>query len=152
MLIPNFQSIISRTNNRCSLLSFIFAKLLLLGVRCQNIFALSILIALIACPFSVKKCVKMSIFFYVKAVKICWLLGFHSHTPGFGPLFCQILGAPLVKAFFCSSLDFSGKMKLCGGENFCFAFHLILVKKYINALKEQLRSTFSKKGRLSKIG
>ena len=38
----NFQSIISQTNNNCSLLSLILAKLLLLHISCENIFALSI--------------------------------------------------------------------------------------------------------------
>ena len=62
VLKPNFQSIISQINNGCSLLSFILAKLLLLDINCENIFALSIVTALTACPFSEKKCVKMTIF------------------------------------------------------------------------------------------
>ena len=54
---PNFQSIISQTNNDCNLLSHILAKLLLLDtpVSCENIFALSIVTALTACPFLIKK-------------------------------------------------------------------------------------------------
>ena len=70
VLKPNFQSIISQTNDGCSLLSLILAKFLLLGIRCENIFALSIVTALNACPFSIKKCAKMSVFCYVKTSKI----------------------------------------------------------------------------------
>ena len=55
VLKPNFQPIISQTNNGCSLLSFILAKLLLLDISCQNIFALSVVPALTARPFSIKK-------------------------------------------------------------------------------------------------
>ena len=53
VLKPNFQSIISQTNNGCSLLSLISAKYLLLGISSQNIFTLSIVTALAAClgPF-----------------------------------------------------------------------------------------------------
>ena len=58
----NFQSIISQTNDGCSLLSLFLAKLLLLDIRCENIFALSIVTALTACPFSIKKCAKLSVF------------------------------------------------------------------------------------------
>ena len=58
---PNFQSIISQTNNDCSLLSLILAKLQLLDISCENIYALSTVIALTACPFSIKKCAKMSV-------------------------------------------------------------------------------------------
>ena len=54
VLKPNFQSIISQTNNGCSLLSLILAKLLLLDIRCENIFALSVVTALTAHPFSIK--------------------------------------------------------------------------------------------------
>ena len=57
VLKPNFQPIISQTNNGCSLLSFILAKLLLLDISCQNIFALSVVPALTARPFSIKKSV-----------------------------------------------------------------------------------------------
>ena len=46
VLKPNFQSIIYRTNNGCSFLSLILAKLLLLHKSCENIFALSVVIAL----------------------------------------------------------------------------------------------------------
>ena len=54
VLKPNFQSMISQTNNGCSLLLLILAKLLLLNVSCKNILALSMVIALTACPFSMK--------------------------------------------------------------------------------------------------
>ena len=37
---------------------------------CENIFELYIATALAACPFSIKKCAKMSVF-YVKTVTIC---------------------------------------------------------------------------------
>ena len=63
VLKPNFQSIISQTNNDCSLLPLILTKLLLLDISCENIFALSIVTALTACPFSTKMCAKMSVFF-----------------------------------------------------------------------------------------
>ena len=46
VLKPNFQSVIYQTNNGCSLLSHILAKLLLLHISCENIFALSVVIAL----------------------------------------------------------------------------------------------------------
>ena len=39
------QSIISQTNNGCSLLSLILAKLLLLDINSENVFALSIVTA-----------------------------------------------------------------------------------------------------------
>ena len=55
VLKPNFQSAIFQTNNGCSLFSPILAKLLLLDISCENIFALSVVTALTACPFSVKK-------------------------------------------------------------------------------------------------
>ena len=45
VLKPNFQSIISQTNNGCSLLSLILAKLLLSDITCKNVFALSIVTA-----------------------------------------------------------------------------------------------------------
>ena len=61
-LKPNFQSIIFQTNNDCNLLSPPLAKLLLLDISCENIFALSLVTALTACPFSIKKCPKMSVF------------------------------------------------------------------------------------------
>ena len=62
VLKSNFQSTTSQVNNGCSLLSLILSKHLLLDISCENIFALSIVTALTACPFSVKKCVKMSVF------------------------------------------------------------------------------------------
>ena len=55
VLKSNFQSIISQTNNGCSLLSLILAKLLFLDISCENIFALSIMAALTARLFSIKK-------------------------------------------------------------------------------------------------
>ena len=75
----------------------------------KNIFALSIVTALTASLFSIKKCAKMSVF-YVKAAKIReWLgamppdpliasgsLKFHLQTSHCAPSPCQILGAPLV--------------------------------------------------------
>ena len=87
VLKPNFQSIISQTNNDCSLLSLILAKLLLLDISCENIFALSIVTALTVCPFSTKKCAKMSVFFYVKTLKIRWRL--RPQTPGCAPSFAK---------------------------------------------------------------
>ena len=60
--------IIFQTNNGCSLLSLILAELLLLDIRCENMFALYIVTALTAYPFSIKQCAKMSIF-NVKTVK-----------------------------------------------------------------------------------
>ena len=51
-----------KTNNGCSLLSFILAKLLLLDISCENIYASSIATALTACPLSIKKDAKMSDF------------------------------------------------------------------------------------------
>ena len=62
VLKPDFQSIISQTNNGCSLLSLILAKLLLLDISCENTFALSIVTALTARPFSMKKCARRSVF------------------------------------------------------------------------------------------
>ena len=63
VLKPNFQSIISQTDNGCSLFSLILAMLLLLDISYENIFVLSRVTALTACPFSLKKCAKMSVFF-----------------------------------------------------------------------------------------
>ena len=54
VLKPIFQFIISQTNNGCSLLSLILAKPLLLDTSCEKIFALSLVTALTACPFSIK--------------------------------------------------------------------------------------------------
>ena len=61
MLIPNFQSIISQNNNGFSLLSLILAKLPLLNISCETIFALSIVTALTTCSFPIKMCAKMSV-------------------------------------------------------------------------------------------
>ena len=66
VLKPYFQSIISQT--------LILAKLLLLRISCENVFALSVVTALTACHFSIKKFAQMSVF-YVKTAKICWRLG-----------------------------------------------------------------------------
>ena len=55
VLKPNFQCIISQANNGCSLLLLILAKPQLLDISCGNIFAVSIVTALTACPFSIKK-------------------------------------------------------------------------------------------------
>ena len=93
VLKSKFQSIISLTNNDCSLLSLIIAKLLLLDISCENIFALSIVIALTACPFSITKCAKLSVL-YVKTAKIRWRLGASPPHPRLCPPLCQILGAP----------------------------------------------------------
>ena len=102
VLKPNFQSMISQTNNDCSLLSFTLTKLLLLNVSCKNNFALFIVTALSACPYSIKKCAKMSVF-YVKTAKIRWRLGATLSDPlslwRVSPIpqnpIPQILGAPL---------------------------------------------------------
>ena len=88
VLKPNFQSIISQTNNGCSLLSLILAKLPLLDVSCENIFALPVVAALTAHPFSIKKCAKMSVF-YMKTVKIRWRLGVSPPDPRLWPLFAK---------------------------------------------------------------
>ena len=110
-LKPNFQFIISQANNGCSLLLLILAKPQLLDISCGNIFAVSIVTALTACSFSIKKCAKMNVL-YVKIVKICWRLrpqtplvtrgwGFHPQAPGgvLLPPFAKSLGAPLVMTF-----------------------------------------------------
>ena len=106
VLKPNFQFIISQANNGCSLLLHILAKPQLLDISCGNIFAVSIVTAFTACPFSIKKCAKMSVL-YVKIVKNRWRLGATSpHPLGFQrlgvsppgrrwcppPPLCQILG------------------------------------------------------------
>ena len=76
VLISNFQSIIFQTNNGCSLLSLILAKLLLLDISSENIFALSTVTALTASPFSIKKFVEMSVIFTVcESSKKSWQLG-----------------------------------------------------------------------------
>ena len=58
VLKPNFQFIISLANNGCSLLLLILAKPQLLDISCGNIFAVSIVTALNACPFSIKSVLK----------------------------------------------------------------------------------------------
>ena len=102
VLKPNFQFIISQANNGCSLLLHILATPQSLDISCGNIFAVFIVTAFTACPFSIKKCAKMSVL-YVKIVKNRWplramaphLLGFQ-RLPGrrwCPPLpLCQILG------------------------------------------------------------
>ena len=92
VIIPNFQSIISQTNNGCSLLSLILAKLLFLDISCENIFALSVVTALTARPFSIKKCAKMSVFLYENRKNPLAAGGFTPRPPVVAPL-CQILGA-----------------------------------------------------------
>ena len=62
VLKPNFQSIISQTNNGCSFFSLILAKLLLLDISCNNILALSVMTAHSARPFPIKKRARMSVF------------------------------------------------------------------------------------------
>ena len=94
VLKPNFQSIISLTNNGCSLLSLILAKLQILDISCENIFALSVVTALTARPFSIKKCAKVSVFLYENRKNPLVAEGFTSRPPVVAPL-CQILGAPL---------------------------------------------------------
>ena len=145
VLKPNFQSIISQINNGCSLISLILAKLLLLDINCENIFALSIVTALTACPFSEKKYFKMTIFFDVKSVKIYWRLGATPPDPlglrwlGVSPPHVRLWPPSLPNPgcatgenlFFCSSLGFSGK---------------------IHQIRERFRPTFSKKERLCKKG
>ena len=80
VLKPNFQFIISHTYNGCSLLLLILTKLLLLDISCENIFALSIVAALTAYPFSTRQCAKMSVF-YVKTVKFIDSWGLRTHIP-----------------------------------------------------------------------
>ena len=48
-----------------------FPSFLLLGISCENIFALFIVTA---CPFSSQSVLKR-VLFYVKTAKICWRLG-----------------------------------------------------------------------------
>ena len=96
VLKPNFQSIISQTSNDCSLLLLILAKLLLLDISCENIFALSTVTALTACSFSTKKCAEISVF-YVKTSKIRWRLG---ATP-LDPLSLRRLGASPPNSRLC---------------------------------------------------
>ena len=87
----------------CSFLLLILAKPQLLDISCGNVFAVSIVTVLTACPFSIKKCAKMSVL-YVKIVKIYWLElrppwspeagGFTPRLPVVSPSppLCQILG------------------------------------------------------------
>ena len=70
----------------CNLLSLTLAKLLLLDISCENIFALSIVTALTAIPFSIKKCAGMSVF-------LCENL--KNSIAIAAPPPCQILSAPL---------------------------------------------------------
>ena len=111
VLKPNFEFIISQANNGCSLFLLILAKPQLLDIRCGNIFAVSIVTALTACPFSMKKCAKMSVL-HVKIIKIRWRLG---ATPP-DPLGLQRLGIsppgprwwpppPLCQILGCASGD-----------------------------------------------
>ena len=60
VLKPSFQSIISQTNNGCSLLSLVLAKPLLLYISCGNIFALSIVNASLHAVFRQKSVLKCS--------------------------------------------------------------------------------------------
>ena len=107
----NFQFIISQANNGCSLLLHILSKPQLLDISCGNIFAVSIVTARTACPFSIKKCAKMNVL-YVKIIKIRWRLG--ATTPD--PLGLQRLGIsppdlrwwpppPLCQILGCASGD-----------------------------------------------
>ena len=73
----NHWSIIFQTDNGWSLFYLILAKLLLLDISCENIFALSVVTALTGCSVSIKKCAMLSVF-YVKTVKNCWRLGLPS--------------------------------------------------------------------------
>ena len=67
MLKPNFQSIISQTDNGCSLFSLVLAKVLLLDIKLRKYFCI---IRSDCMPLFDKKCAKMSVFFNVKTVKI----------------------------------------------------------------------------------
>ena len=58
----NINFSLSQANIGCSFLSLILAKLLILDRSCENIFALSIVIALSACSFSIQKSAKISVF------------------------------------------------------------------------------------------
>ena len=81
----NFKSIISQTNNDCSLCSLNLAKPLLLDISCGNIFALSIAIALTACFFLIKKCAKMNVFFLCKNSKKSLAEGGSAPRPPWSP-------------------------------------------------------------------
>ena len=78
VLKPNFQSIISQTNNGCSYLSLILAKRLLLDVNCKNNFAVT---ALTACTFSVKKFARKWVFFMWKPWKFVGGWRLRTQTP-----------------------------------------------------------------------
>ena len=104
------RSMISQTNNGCSLFSLILAKLLLLDISCENIFALSIVTALTACLFSTKKCAKISVFLCKNrkislaagsyAPTLAWPSAARDFTPrprvNYDLPLCQILDAPLL--------------------------------------------------------
>ena len=79
VLKPDIQSIISSTINGCNLLSLILAKLLHLDIRCKNIFALPIVIALTAL-FGKKNALKR-VCFYVKTGKNWLAAGGYAPTP-----------------------------------------------------------------------
>ena len=63
----------------CSLLSRTLAKFLLLDISCENIFALSIMTALTAHPFSINKCARLSVF-------LCENLKYSLAAGGFAPI------------------------------------------------------------------
>ena len=89
----NFPSIISQTNNGCNLLLLMLAKLLLLDISCENTFALSVVTALPACPFSINKCAKMSDFLRENRENSLVAGGYDAYPRWCPP--CQILSAPL---------------------------------------------------------
>ena len=94
MLKPNFQSIISQTNNGCSLHLLILAKLFLRDISCENIFALSVVIALTARLFSTKKCAKMRDFLYENRKNPLAAGDFTPRPPVVAPV-SEILSAPM---------------------------------------------------------
>ena len=72
MLNPNFQSIIFQTNNGCSLFHLqYFSQASAFRNKLRKYFCVVHSDCITACPFSIKKCAKMSIF-YVKTVKTRW--------------------------------------------------------------------------------
>ena len=71
---------------------------MLLGISCENIFALPIVIALTACPFSIKKCAKMSVFLCENCENSLAAGGYAPRPPVVPHPPCQILGAPLLRA------------------------------------------------------
>ena len=115
VLKPNFQFIISQANNGCSLLLLILAKPQLLDINCGNIFAVSIVTALTACPFSTKKCTKMSVL-YRKIVKIRWRLG---ATPP-DPLGLQKLGVSLPGPRWCPLHPLCQILGCATGDDLCY--------------------------------